>query len=264
MMGKVASREEEILDVLKRQGNLTIADIVKRFGISESTARRLCVDLDRKGKVIRGFGGIHFIPESPAKADYQYDRLVGENAELKSSIGAFASRLVEDGDIIFISGGTTVAQFSRHLAARIREGGLSKVLITTNSVINAELLAPYTKVVLIGGEYRPHRRDVAGFLSEKMLVNVHFNKCFLGVDAIDVNAGLMVFDVETGNLDEHVSAHSDIKYVLADSQKFKKRSFITYAPISSGHVIITDAKIDPAIIEQGKARGIKITTVEAE
>lgn len=260
-MGKVSAREEEILEVLRRQRKLDTSEIADRFSISESTARRLCVSLAKKGKVIRGFGGIYSLPENGTKNDYQYDRLVEENAEEKSEIGAWACSFVENGDIIFISGGTTVAQFSRHLAERIRDGRISNVLITTNSIINAELLAPCTKVVLIGGEYRPHRRDVAGFLSEKMIANVHFNKCFLGIDAIDVNAGLMVFDVETGNLDELVSAHSDTKYILADSQKFKKRSFITYSTITPNHVILTDSEIDPAVVEQGRAKGIAISVV---
>jgi DeoR/GlpR family transcriptional regulator of sugar metabolism len=261
-MGKVASRESEILELLKKQRKLDLSEIVGRFGISDSTARRLCISLERQGRIIRGFGGIYSVAEAQGPdPGYQYDVLVGENAEEKRLIGAYASTLVENGDIIFISGGTTVAEFSRQLAARIGEGLVGKVLITTNSIINAELLSPHTKVVLIGGEYRPHRRDVAGFLSEKMIANVHFNKCFLGIDAIDVNAGLMVFDVETGNLDEHVSSRSDTKYILADSQKFKKKSFITYSTITPTHVIVTDGKVDPEIVRQGTANGFSIITV---
>ncbi len=260
-MGKVASREEEVLEVLKTRRKLDIAEIVEMFSISESTARRLCVSLERKGNAIRSFGGIHGLAEEAVKGDYQFDRLELENAVEKGRIGAYASALVDDGDIIFISGGTTTAQFARHLAERIKAGSVGNVLITTNSVINAELLAPFTKVVLIGGEYRPHRRDVAGFLSEKMIAAVHFNRCFLGIDAIDVNAGLMVFDVETGNLDELVSVHSDTKYILADSQKFKKKSFITYSTITPSHVIVTDGKVDSAIVRQGGAKGIRIIVV---
>jgi len=261
-MGKVSSREDEFLEVLKKRQKLSMSEIVAYFGISDSTARRLCVSLEKKGKIIRGFGGIHCAPDSTAtRVEYQYDVLEGENAFEKSQIGAYASGLVEDDDIIFISGGTTMAQFSRHLADRIKQGAINKVLITTNSVINAEVLAPFTKVVLIGGEYRSHRRDVAGFLSERMITGIHFNKCFLGVDAIDVNAGLMVFDVETGNLDELVSARSDTKYILADSQKFKKKSFITYSNITPTHVIITDRKLDPEIVKQASINQSQIIIV---
>ncbi len=261
-MGKVSSREEEFLDVLKKRQKLSMTEIVTYFSISDSTARRLCVSLEKKGKIIRGFGGIYYSPDvTSMRTEYQYDVLEGENALEKSQIGAYASGLVEDNDIIFISGGTTMAQFSKHLADRIKQGLINKVLITTNSVINAEVLAPFTKVLLIGGEYRSHRRDVAGFLSERMITGIHFNKCFLGIDAIDVNAGLMVFDVETGNLDELVSERSDTKYILADSQKFKKKSFITYSNISPTHVIITDRNVDPEIVRQGNVNNIQILVV---
>ena len=260
-MGKVASRENEILEVLKTRRKLDMEEIVGRFSISESTARRLCASLERQGKVIRGVGGIYCLPEAGATGQYEYDRLVAESAPQKDRIGEYASGLVEEGDIIFISGGTTVAQLSRHLAARLGRGELGRVLITTNSVINAELLAPLTKVVLIGGEYRPRRRDVAGPLSERMVSGARFNKCFLGIDPIDVDAGLMVFDVETGNLDELVSARSDTKYILADSGKFKDKSFITYSAITPSHAIVTDAGIDPAILAKGRAKGIRIEAV---
>lgn len=261
-MGKVSSRENEILEVLKKRHKLSMTEIITLFDISDSTARRLCVSLEKKEKIIRGFGGIYYSPDvTSLKTEYSYEILEGENAAEKSQIGAYASELVEDGDIIFISGGTTVAQFSRHLAARIQQGLVKKLLITTNSVINAETLAPFTKVLLIGGEYRPQRRDVAGFLSERTIAGVHFNKCFLGIDAIDVDAGLMVFDVETGNLDELVSARSDTKYILADSQKFKKKSFISYSKITPSHVIVTDKKVDPEIVRQGNLNDIKILVV---
>ncbi len=260
-MGKVSSREQEVLEVLKHRRKLETAEIVERFSISESTARRLCASLERQGKVIRGVGGIYRLPEPGLGDDYEYDRLVSENAPQKDRIGRHAGGLLEEGDIIFLSGGTTVARLARHLAQRLARGELRRILVTTNSVINAELLAPHAKVLLIGGEYRPRRRDVAGPMSERMISGARFNKCFLGVDAIDVDSGLMVFDVETGNLDELVSARSDIKYILADSTKFKDKSFITYSAISESHLIITDDGVDPSVVAKGKVKGIRIVTV---
>ena len=47
-MGKVSSRETEILNVLKKQQKLSMSEIVAYFGISDSTARRLCVSLEKK------------------------------------------------------------------------------------------------------------------------------------------------------------------------------------------------------------------------
>ncbi len=258
---KVSAREREVLDVLKVRRKLEISEIAERFSVSESTARRICASLDRQGKVIRGVGGIHSLPEAILTGEYEYDRLVEESAPEKDRIGHYASSLVQDEDVIFISGGTTVAQFSRHLALRFQHGELKRVVITTNSIVSAEILSPATKVLLIGGDYRPHRRDVAGSLSERIISGARFNKCFLGVDAIDVDVGLMVFDIETGNLDELASARSEAQYILADSNKFRDKSFITYSPITMSHTIITDDRIDPEVVEKGREKGIHIQPV---
>ena len=91
-MGKVSSREEEFLDVLKKRQKLSMTEIVTYFSISDSTARRLCVSLEKKGKIIRGFGGIYYSPDvTSMRTEYQYDVLEGENALEKSQIGAYAS-----------------------------------------------------------------------------------------------------------------------------------------------------------------------------
>jgi len=260
-MGKVSARESQILEMLQKRQKLSLAEIISYFDISDSTARRLCVDLARKGRVIRGFGGVYSIPEaSEIRNDYEYEVLEAENVQEKSQIGAYASGFVQNNDTIFLSGGTTLAQFSKYLAEKLKQGQI-KPLITTTSVINAEILSPYNKVLLIGGEYRPHRRDVAGYFSEKMISGIHFDKCFLGIDAIDVEAGLMAFDIETASLDDLVSTHSDTKFILADSQKFKRRSYITYSNISPSHIVITDGKIDEAIVSKASSKGIKITIV---
>lgn len=258
---KANSREQEILDMLKVRQELEITEIAEHFAVSESTARRICASLDRQGKVIRRVGGIHTLPRAILNSEYEYDRLAGENAPEKDRIGQYASSLVEEEDVVFISGGTTVAQFSRHLAKRFQKGELKNVVITTNSIVNAEILSKATKVLFIGGDYRPHRRDVAGSLSERIIRGARFSKCFLGVDAIDVDVGLMVFDIETGNLDELASARSDFQYILADSHKFRDKSFITYSPITKSHTIITDDRIDPEIVEKGKEKGIYIKPV---
>jgi DeoR family transcriptional regulator, fructose operon transcriptional repressor len=262
-MGKGSARESEILKVLQEKQKLSLSEIISYFNISDSTARRLCVNLAQKGRVIRGFGGIYSIPEATdTRVNYEYDVIEAENAQEKSQIGAFACMYVENNDTIFLSGGTTLAQFSKHLAERLKQGLISKATITTNSIINAEILSPYTKVLLIGGEYNPHRRDVAGFFSEKMITGIHFNKCFLGIDAIDVEAGLMAFDVETASLDYLVSMHSDKKIILADSQKFMRKSYITYSFITPSHLVITDNKIDATVLSQASDKGIKITIVQ--
>ena len=69
-MGKVNLRETQLLEELKKRGQLDSKEIIDLFRISESTARRMCVDLERKGLAIRTFGGIRCLPGSQSSASY--------------------------------------------------------------------------------------------------------------------------------------------------------------------------------------------------
>ena len=249
-MGKVSTRETQLLAELKKRGQLESKEIMELFQISESTARRMCVELGKKGLAIRTFGGIRSLPEhSSPSAAYSYDIRETEHADLKQKIGEYASSLVEDGDIIFINGGTTAQKMAEALIERVRRENLKNISILTNSIASAELLAGDCTVMLTGGRLRAERRDMAGYLSEQMVRNAHFDKCFIGVDGISMNEGLVALDMETANLDRMVVDQSDAAFILADSSKFNRPCFVTYARFQPKHTIITDNRVDPQVIE---------------
>lgn len=260
-MGKVNLRETQLLEELKKRGQLDSKEIIDLFRISESTARRMCVDLERKGLAIRTFGGIRCLPGSQSSASYSYNISETEHADLKQKIGEYASSLVKDGDVIFLNGGTTVQKMAEALIERIRAEDMKNVMILTNSISSAELLAKHCTVMLTGGKLRVERRDMAGFMSEQTIRNAHFDKCFIGVDGIDLNEGLVALDLDTANLDRMVAEQSDVAYVLADSSKFNKTHFLTYAQFQSKHTIITDRGISPETEQTARDMGISIHLV---
>lgn len=261
-MGKVNARENQILLELKKRGQLESREIMELFRISESTARRMCVDLSKRGLAIRTFGGICCLPEnSPSSAGYSYNVSETEHRDLKQRIGEYASSLVKDGDVIFLNGGTTVQKMAEALIEHIRREGLKNISVLTNSIASAELLAADCTVMLTGGRLRAERRDMAGYLSEQMVRNAHFDKCFIGVDGINMNEGLMALDMDTATLDRMAVDQSDTAYILADSSKFNKTCFVTYARFQSKHNIITDDQIPTELIDFAKEHGILMHVV---
>lgn len=261
-MGKVYIREAQLLEELRKRGQLDSREIMDLFHISESTARRMCVDVAKKGLAIRTFGGLRCLPDSgQSSTSYSYNVSETEHAEQKQKIGEYASRLVKDGDVIFLNGGTTVQKMAEALIERIRAEDMKNVMILTNSISSAELLARHCTVMLTGGKLRVERRDMAGFMSEQTIRNAHFDKCFIGVDGIDLNEGLVALDLDTANLDRMVAEQSDVAYILADSSKFNKTHFMTYAQFQSKHTVITDDGIDREMIDFALERGIAIQVI---
>ncbi len=259
-MGKKAERLENFEKTLKQKQYMKLADIVHEFNVSEATARRMCTELEKEGSAIRTFGGIKYLQNQGIPL-YSFDTLSKESTEEKKRIGTFAATLVEDNDTIFLSGGTTVFAMAVELANIMQSKKFRGLNIMTNSIVAAEILSPYTPVILTGGEYRPERRDTAGIIGEKAVNNARFSKCFIGVDAIDMKAGLMTWDVETARLDQATLRHSSSVYLLIDSSKFGKRTSINYEEVSPNYSIITDNKIDPEIIDIARSTNMQIVVV---
>jgi DeoR/GlpR family transcriptional regulator of sugar metabolism len=262
-MSKVDLRKEQLLRELSKQTRLSMSDIQTLFQISESTARRLCVDLEKEKKAVRIFGGLQISPTQMSEnaAEYSYERRATENVEEKMKIGAYAATLVENRDIIYISGGTTAYELVKVLCERIRSNELANVLIVTNSLVNAEALSTTTRVILTGGEFRPKRRDLAGYVGEQTLMSTHFNKCFMGVDGIDLNGGIMTLDMDTATMDKIASEKSEHTFILADHHKFHKQSFVVFERFGKNHTLITDSGVEPELPRRAKESGIKMSIV---
>lgn len=248
------------MDELNRLGRLSMPEIVEKFSISESTARRLCIDLERDQKAVRILGGIQKVV-SATNNEYSYDIRTTQNVGEKQRIGRRAAELVESGDVIYITGGTTVHQLVLRLKERIDEGQLHGVVIMTNSLSNAETLGSVTRVMLTGGEFRPHRRDLAGFISEKNIRSAHFSKSFIGVDGMDLVDGLMALDIDTANMDHLVAEQSEKSYILADHTKFEKQSFVVFQRFLSSHTVITDSGVDERYRRLAQESGVNMIVV---
>lgn len=257
-MKKKDIQYNNVLNLLDKKGRLSTGDIMSILNISESTARRVAISLEKKGLVIRTFGGI----QKPFFNNfYSYDALEEKMLGQKQRIGQFASTLVTDNDIVFISGGTTVFQMVINLAEVLRENKIKNITVITSSFVNVEILAKYCKVILIGGQYRPERRDFAGLIAEKSIKYLSIGKCFMGVDAINTEDGLMSYDIETARLDELVILRSRSVTILCDSTKVGKKGFVTHAPISCVENIVTDKDIPLPSKAEYEALGIKIYAV---
>jgi DeoR/GlpR family transcriptional regulator of sugar metabolism len=252
-------REDRLLGLLKVKKRMDTKEVVNLLDISESTARRFLAELERRGVVLRTYGGVRLSPEWDS--DYYFDDLKRRRAEQKARIGAYAASLAADGDILFLDSGTTLAAMAVSLSERIREGAIRDIQIYTNSLVNLKALAPCAQVHLIGGLFRSKRQDFCGHLAEMVLSAIAFKKCFLGTDGISLepSEGIMATDVYTAKMGEIIIGRSDQTYILADSSKFMRRSFIGYAPLDSPRLIITDRDLkgDPLSLLRQSGTSVK-------
>jgi DeoR family fructose operon transcriptional repressor len=259
-MGKIENRKDRLIGYLEQRGKLSVAEVAEYCEISLPTARRLCAQLEKEQRAMRTHGGIRFVP-SIKDTTYRFDAIDAEYTVEKTAIAKNAVTLVRNGQCIFLEAGTTVKHFALALAERMRGGDLSDISVFTNSLVNLEILEPVCKVTVIGGLYRPERRDFCGFLCEKLIRTLRFDVCFIGTDAINLTDGIMALDVETVRLDELLIERSNRSIILTNSEKFRKHSLISYCSVRDISTIITDSKLPPEIAGEYRNAGVDIVCV---
>lgn len=257
MKDKYRQREEKLIRALATNKKLNVADAIELLGVSKSTARRLFIDMEEKGVVVRSYGGVQLATSE----GYSFDISTQRYNEEKDLIGKAACTFVENGDTIFMDSGTTMMGFALNLAQLLKEKAVESLTIFTNSIANLNILSPVTNITLIGGEYRPARKDFYGYLSEQMVENIHFTKCFLGTDGIAKNMRFTATDFQTASLNAVVLRHSSCRIILFDHSKFSSTALVTWGSLSDAEVIITDKKSDARELAAITSAGKQLVTV---
>lgn len=252
-MNKSEKREKDILALLRVSGVVSVNEAISLLDVSESTVRRLFAKLEADGLAVRTLRGIRMNTVAGTKETYSFEKSELSRAGEKTAIGERAELLIEQGDTVYLDSGTTVLKLCTAIARRcaIGQGGgksgraqmYSSVTVFTNSLANLNILKDYVSVHLIGGEYRPHRQDFCGYLTEEVLRRIHFSKCFIGADGYSVANGLTASDFDTARINQIVVLGSDKRILLADTSKLGKTSVIHYSELSRIDTLVTNKGI---------------------
>jgi DeoR family transcriptional regulator of aga operon len=237
-LSKGQKRRNSIMNLLKRQGKVTIQEMIEKFGVSEATARRDLDELKHSG-IIRSLGGAQlegFFDSREVPFQEKQDVRWLE----KESIAAKAASLVEEGDVIGLTGGTTTFMIARALKQRKR------ITVVTNAVNIAMELSEGDdiQVVLTGGVMRRNSFELCGPLAEKTVEGLNIGKMFLGVDGIALQQGITTFSELEADIAKMLIQRSLQTYAVFDHSKVGKASLFGIAPLDCLHACITNQAVD--------------------
>jgi DeoR/GlpR family transcriptional regulator of sugar metabolism len=255
-MKKREVRSSRLLEMLQHNRQLDVGTVAETLSISEATVRRLFAQLDAEGKVIRTHGGVRLSPQ--LGTGYSYYLSAAHRSREKGLIGRAAAELILPGDRIFLDSGTTVLKLAETLALRLQAGSCTDIVVLTTSLALAETLARLCKVILVGGEVRVERRDVCGSITEDTLRQFHVTRAFFGADAVHPRHGFMTTDERTAKMNEIILRRSSHAYMLADSEKFGRESFIHYASLEDAEKLITNPGIPEEVVREFTEAGAHI------
>ena len=232
-------RKQQILSLLKRNGQVIAKDVSQSMGVSEDTIRRDLRELAQEGLLQRVHGGA--LPASPAVADFAGRELLTPDG--KVAIGRAAARMIQPGQVVILDGGTTARQVARHIPL-----DLKATVVTHSPTIALELVNhPDVEVILIGGRMFKHSVVAVGSAAIEAIAQIHADTYFMGVTGIHPKTGLTTGDYEEAAVKRALSHAAAETIVLASSEKLNA---------ASPYAVISLAETSGIITEQGAAAAL--------
>ncbi|HEX7473359.1 MAG TPA: DeoR/GlpR family DNA-binding transcription regulator [Candidatus Limnocylindrales bacterium] len=234
-------RQALILDRIREDGAVRVADLVVLLGVSDMTVRRDLESLHEQGLVEKVHGGATaragnalFEPGFAAKSALQQHE--------KEAIAAAAVALVEPGMAIGLSAGTTTYALARALV------DVPRLTVVTNSIPVADALYALNRsdqtIILTGGVRTPSDALVGPF-AVTALRSVHLDIVFMGVHGMEPRAGFTTPNMLEAETDRALIEASRRLVVVADHSKWGVVGISSIARFDEADVLISDSRLEP-------------------
>ncbi len=250
-------RKSIILNMLNENSSVSLADLMERFGASETTVRRDLTELELAGALKRTHGGAVPVTHSIFEPNY----LEKENACLdeKHSIAKAAAELVQDGETVLLDAGTTTAEIARLLV------GKKITLITNSTIITSDFLfgkgadVPHNiEIYSTGGQFRPTTQSLVGPAAENFIRQIRPDKSFIAANGITPEAGATTANMSEASVKSAMIAVSKESYLAADHSKFGQEYFSVIAKADAFTGIITDAGIADSWLSRLRRKRVRV------
>ena len=226
-------RQADILELLQTQGEVSVADLARRFQVTSMTIRRDLDELGAEGCLVRTHGGA--LPARVAEVRFAFAGRADPYAARKQAIASEAARLVQPGMIVTLDTGTTTLAVAQALAET------PDLTVITSSLAIAAALYPHANIhlILLGGAVRQGTPDLSGELTEQNLGRYRSSLAFLGADAAAAD-GLYTSHEGVSRVSRAMMSGAARKILVLDSGKFQSRALARYAVWEDFDLVITD------------------------
>ena len=233
-------RHRLIVEELRRQGAVRVRELTELLDVSEMTIRRDLDALASAGVLEKVHGGATRRgglstdePGFEAKSEQQLRE--------KEAIARHAARLVEPGQSIGLTAGTTTWRLAHHLVH------VPDLTVVTNSIQVANVFhrepQPGVTVILTGGVRTPSDALV-GPVAVETIRSLHVDVLFIGVHGATVDAGLTTPNIVESEANRALVEASSRRVVVADHTTWGIRGLSRFARLNEADVFVTDAGLD--------------------
>lgn len=247
---EVEARQKDILAMVGERGEISVAELAQKLGVSLLTIRRDLQCLEEEALLERFYGGVR------RGGNLKTEEAADKAAACCDRIAKYAASLVGDGDSIFINTSSTALRIIPYIKSR------NVTVITNNGNAIHVPHQPDLSIILTGGELRYMKGAMVGDYALASLSRVIAKKCFVGCSGLSLESGMTTENANEVNTNEMMlNRVTDRAYILADHRKIGKKSSFVSWPIENVTDVITDTETADQAARQFEQSGIRIYRV---
>jgi DeoR family fructose operon transcriptional repressor len=250
-----AERRARIVDRVRERRAVRVSALSEDLGVSGMTIRRDLERLEAEGVLVRTHGGA--VLKRHMTEETLYVERETASAEEKRRIAQAAAALIEPGETVFVSSGTTAAQVLRHI-----DPDLEARIVTHNVGAVHEARGVRAEVVLVGGLYRPRSNAVSGPLALEQISRFHAGKMLIGVDGFDLEEGLTTPTMSMASVERAMLAQTRGEVVaLADNSKIGVVADVVICGLEEVDTVMVDDGVDQSLRDEIVRQGLRCVVV---
>lgn len=232
-------RKTEIMSRLRKEGFVSVADLMKQLQASRSSVMRDLIDLEESGLLERTRGGaalksrtavLTFGTELPTQEKRDL------HAKQKQKIAAKTAALIPDHSTVYLDSGTTTVYLLPHLSDK------DVTIITPSMYLLRHLPAEFNGTIyLLGGMYNRKYDMNFGSVTSREAGEYRYDTAVISASAIQMETGeVMGADPDVTAIKQIAMARAGKKILAADSSKYSASAVITFAQLSDFDEIVTE------------------------
>ncbi len=247
-------RRREILKILKKDGRVSVRNLLRRFDVSAVTLRADLGQLAEKNFLVRAYGGATLPHEPHRDIPLAVKKTIHHGEKVR--IGRAAAKLLKPHQTVILDSGTT----SIEAAKAIKEGSVAPLTVVTHALNIAQEFtgSPHISVIMIGGIMRHVSGSFVGPQAERMIRELHADQFFLGIDGLSTGMELSTPDLLEAQLNSIMMEVAQEITVMADASKFGRRSLSVIGDIRRAKRIITDGRASPEMLDRIRQTGVDV------
>jgi DeoR/GlpR family transcriptional regulator of sugar metabolism len=249
-----SERISRLVETLRRDGCVDVADAAAEFGTAEMTIRRDLDLLVGRGVARRVRGGAVNLLMRGEELPFAMREM--EAVDAKKRIAGAVANLIGDGEAVGLDSGTTVVETARALTGR-------RLTVMPLSLHAAMALAasPWVRLVMPGGEVRPGELAMVGPLALASIAALRFDTVVLGCCGVSPEGHVMAHDLGDAAVKQALFASARRSVLAADGAKFGRAAMAVVCKLSALDVVVTDTATPDAAVAALQGAGVEVHRV---